>query len=696
MSESLAQQGVAGRMNLRQMLAPLLIVLILSMMVLPLPAFALDVFFTFNIAISIMVLLVAMYTMKPLDFAIFPTVLLVTTLLRLSLNVASTRVILLHGHTGPDSAGKVIEAFGHFLVGGNYAVGIVVFIILTLINFIVITKGAGRIAEVSARFTLDAMPGKQMAIDADLNAGLIGEDEARKRRANVALEADFFGSMDGASKFVRGDAVAGILILFINIIGGLIVGVLQHDMSAGDAAKTYTLLTIGDGLVAQIPALIISTAAGLVVTRVATEQDIGQQLATQLFGNPMVLALTAGILGILGLIPGMPNLVFLLLASILGYLAWRQLKSPAAAAKERSAEAAQPAAPVAESVEASWSDVVPVDMLGLEVGYRLIPLVDRGQAGELLKRIRGLRKKFAQEIGFLPAQVHIRDNLELRPNVYRLSLKGVPIGEGEAFPGQYLAINPGRVSGQLAGTPTQDPAFGLPATWIDASLREQAHVFGYTVVDASTVIATHLNHVILSHATELLGRQETQALLDHLATESPKLVEDLVPKQIGLGVLQRVLQNLLDEGVNIRDMRTIIETLAELVPRVQDPIELTSQVRIALGRAIVQQLYPTGNEMQVMALEPGLERLLGQALQGGGDAGGIEPGLADTLLRETAAAARHQEDLGLPAVLLVPPHLRWLLSRFLRRAVQQLRVISNGEVPDSKIIKVTSIIGARK
>ena len=696
MNESLAQQGIAGRMNLRQMLAPLLIVLILSMMVLPLPSFALDVFFTFNIAISIMVLLVAMYTMKPLDFAIFPTVLLVTTLLRLSLNVASTRVVLLHGHTGPDAAGKVIEAFGHFLVGGNYAVGIVVFIILTLINFIVITKGAGRIAEVSARFTLDAMPGKQMAIDADLNAGLIGEDEARKRRANVALEADFYGSMDGASKFVRGDAVAGILILFINIIGGLIVGVLQHDMSAGDAAKAYTLLTIGDGLVAQIPALIISTAAGLVVTRVATEQDIGQQLVTQLFGNPMVLALTAGILGILGLIPGMPNLVFLLLASILGYLAWRQFKSPSAVAKERSAEVTQPAAPVAESVEASWSDVVPVDMLGLEVGYRLIPLVDRSQAGELLKRIRGLRKKFAQEIGFLPAQVHIRDNLELRPNVYRLSLKGVPIGEGEAFPGQYLAINPGRVSGQLAGTPTQDPAFGLPALWIDASLREQAHVFGYTVVDASTVIATHLNHVILSHATELLGRQETQALLDHLATETPKLVEDLVPKQIGLGVLQRVLQNLLDEGVNIRDMRTIIETLAELVPRIQDPIELTSQVRIALGRAIVQQLYPNGNEMQVMALEPGLERLLGQALQGGGDAGGIEPGLADTLLRETAVAAQHQEDLGLPAVLLVPPHLRWLLSRFLRRAVQQLRVISNGEVPDTKIIKVTSIIGARK
>ncbi len=703
MNDSLTLQAFLGRLNIRQMLAPLLIILILSMMVLPLPTFVLDVFFTFNIAISIMVLLVAMYTMKPLDFAIFPTVLLVTTLLRLSLNVASTRVVLLHGHTGPDAAGKVIEAFGHFLVGGNYAVGIVVFIILTLINFIVITKGAGRIAEVSARFTLDAMPGKQMAIDADLNAGLIGEDEARKRRATVALEADFYGSMDGASKFVRGDAVAGILILFINIIGGLIVGVIQHDMSAGDAAKAYTLLTIGDGLVAQIPALIISTAAGLVVTRVATEQDIGQQLVAQLFGNPMVLALTAVILGTLGLIPGMPNFVFLMLASVLGFLAWRGLRRPPAAEIEAAAAAAavtaaaqQAAAQPTENAEASWSDVTPVDVLGLEVGYRLIPLVDRGQDGELLKRIRGLRKKFAHEIGFLPAPVHIRDNLELRPNAYRLTLKGVLIGDGEAFPGQYLAINPGRVSGQVAGTPTQDPAFGLPAVWIDATLREQANIFGYTVVDASTVIATHLNHVILSHATALLGRQETQALLDHLAVESPKMVEDMVPKQLPLGVLQRVLQNLLDEGVNIRDMRTIIETLAEHALRTQDPLELTSQVRIALGRAIVQQLYPTGNEMQIMALDPGLERIVGQALQGGGDAGGIEPGLADTLLRETAAAARHQEDLGLPPVLLVPGPLRWLLSRFLRRAVPQLKVIANGEVPDSKIIKVTSIIGASK
>jgi len=698
MNDALTLQGFIGRLNIRQMLAPLLIVLILSMMVLPLPPFVLDVFFTFNIAISVMVLLVAMYTMKPLDFSIFPTVLLVTTLLRLSLNVASTRIVLLQGHTGPDAAGKVIEAFGHFLVGGNYAVGIVVFIILTLINFIVITKGAGRIAEVTARFTLDAMPGKQMAIDADLNAGLIGEDEARKRRATVAQEADFYGSMDGASKFVRGDAVAGILILFINIIGGLIIGVLQHDMSAGDAAKTYTLLTIGDGLVAQIPALIISTAAGLVVTRVATGQDIGQQLVGQLFGNPMILAITAAILGILGLIPGMPNFVFLMLGSILGFLAWRMMRK--SAASERAAEIAAPeqqAAVMPESVEASWSDVAPVDVLGLEVGYRLIPLVDRGQDGELLKRIRGLRKKFAQEIGFLSAPVHIRDNLELRPNAYRLTLKGVAIGNGEAFPGMYLAINPGRVSGQLAGTPTQDPAFGLPAVWIDAGSREQAHVYGYTVVDASTVVATHLNHIILSHAAELLGRQETQALLDHIASESPKLVEDLVPKQLPLSTLQRVLQNLLEEGVNIRDMRTIIETLAEHAPRNQEPLVLTSQVRIALGRAIIQQLYPGGNEMQVMALEPGLERVLGQALQGGGgDASGIEPGLADTLMRETATASQRQEDLGLPPVLLVPGNVRWLLSRFLRRVVPQLKVIANAEVPDSRTIKVTTIIGANK
>jgi flagellar biosynthesis protein FlhA len=684
-----------NRGNVRALVAPGLIIVILSMMVLPLPTFALDLFFTFNIALAVMVLLVAMYNQKPLDFSVFPSVLLVTTLLRLSLNVASTRVVLLEGHTGPAAAGKVIEAFGHFLVGGNYTVGIVVFVILTVINFVVITKGAGRIAEVSARFTLDAMPGKQMAIDADLNAGLIGEDEARKRRATIAQEADFYGAMDGASKFVRGDAVAGILILVINIVGGLIVGILQHDMEAGQAARNYTLLTIGDGLVAQIPALIISTAAGLVVTRVGdVEGDLGQQFVGQLFSNPTVLTLTAGILGILGLIPGMPHFVFLLLAAGLGALAWWTVQRQ----QEKLAREAvvPPPPPQTESQDASWADVAPVDVLGLEVGYRLIPLVDRNQDGELLKRIRGLRKKFAQEVGFLSAPVHIRDNLELKPNAYRIALKGVEVGNGEAFPGMHLAINPGRVSGMLPGNPTKDPAFGLPAVWIDNAQRDRAHALGYTVVDASTVVATHLNHLILSNAAELLGRQETQQLLDHIAKDSPKLVEDLVPKLLPLAIVQRVLQNLLEEGVSIRDTRTIVDVLAEYAARTQDAIELTTQVRIALGRSIVQQIYPSGTDMQVMALEPGLERLLGQAVHGaGGDGSGIEPGLADTLLRETVAASQRQEALGLPAVLLVPGQLRWLMSRFLRRAWPALKVLANAEVPEARTIKVTTVIGAK-
>ncbi len=691
-SPSMSLQSMFGRAGLQQLAGPVLILLILSMMVLPLPPFMLDLFFTFNIAISIIVMLVAINVLKPLDFSVFPTVLLVTTLLRLSLNVASTRVVLLEGHTGPGAAGQVIEAFGHFLVGGNYAVGIVVFAILVIINFVVITKGAGRVAEVAARFTLDAMPGKQMAIDADLNAGLIGEDEARKRRATIAEEADFFGSMDGASKFVRGDAVAGILIMFINIIGGLFVGVLQHNLDIGTAAKTYTLLTIGDGLVAQIPALIISIAAGMVVTRVGDTQDLSQQFLAQLFNNPRVIGLTAAIIGLLGLIPGMPNFVFLLLAMALGTLAWdmdRRLRS----AKPVPVSVAPTLA--TESQEASWADVAPLDMLGLEVGYRLIPLVDKAQDGELLRRIRGIRKKFAQEVGFLVSPVHIRDNLELKPNAYRILLKGVEIGQGEAFPGNLLAINPGRVAGQLPGTVTKDPAFGLPAVWIENALREQAQAYGYTVVDASTVTATHLNHLILSHAAELLGRQEAQALLDHLAKDMPKLVEDLVPKILPLGVLQRVLQNLLEEDIHIRDMRTIIETLAETATRTQEAEALTAQVRIALGRSIIQQLYPSGNEMQVMSLDPQLERVLLQAIAGGGDNASIEPSLADTLIRETSAAAQRQEELGLPAVLLVPGNLRTLLSRFLRRGISQLKVLAHGEVPESKIIKVTSIIGGR-
>jgi flagellar biosynthesis protein FlhA len=685
-------QNILGRISLQQLAGPVLILLILSMMVLPLPAFMLDVFFTFNIAISVIVMLAAVNVTKPLDFSAFPTVLLVTTLLRLSLNVASTRVVLLEGHNGQAAAGQVIDAFGNFLVGGNYAIGIVVFTILVIINFVVITKGAGRVAEVAARFTLDAMPGKQMAIDADLNAGLIGEDEARKRRDTIAEEADFFGSMDGASKFVRGDAVAGILIMFINVLGGLFIGIFQHDLDIAAAARTYTLLAIGDGLVAQIPALIISISAGMIVTRVGEAEDLPHQFLSQMFSNPMVMGLTAGIIGILGIIPGMPNFVFLCLASGFAALAWMTRRSKKGAKPVPVKVAPSPAA---ESQEASWADVAPLDVLGLEVGYRLIPLVDKAQDGELLKRIRGIRKKFAQEVGFLIAPVHIRDNLELKPNTYRILLKGVELGQGEAFPGRFLAIDPGHVLGQLQGSATKDPAFGLPAYWIDPPLREQAQAYGYTVVDASTVVATHLNHLILSHASELLGRQETQALLDHLAKEMPKLVEDLVPKSLQIGVLQKVLQNLLDEGIHIRDMRTIIETLADAATRTQDPEALTSRVRVALGRSIIQQLYPAGTEMQVMSLDLQLERVLMQAIAGGGENTSIEPGLADTLIRETSAAARRQEDLGLPAVLLVPSALRMLLSRFLRRGIPQLKVLSHNEVPENKLIKVTSVIGGK-
>ena len=678
----------------RQLAAPALIIMILSMMVLPLPVFLLDVFFTFNIAMSVMVMMVAMYAKRPLDFSVFPMVLLVTTLLRLSLNVASTRIVLLEGHEGGDAAGKVIEAFGAFLVGGNTAVGIVVFVILTLINFVVITKGAGRIAEVSARFTLDAMPGKQMAIDADLNAGLINEDEAKRRRKEISQESDFFGAMDGASKFVRGDAVAGILILVINIIGGLFVGIMQHDLSVGEASNTYVLLTIGDGLVAQIPALIISVAAGLVVSRVGDDGDIGSLVIGQLFNNPQVMFLTAGIIGVLGLIPGMPNFVFILLSAAiggLGYLIQKRQRERVVA--DRQAKETAPPPPVtSDAQEASWNDVMPVDTLGLEVGYRLIPMVDKGQDGELLKRIRGLRKKFAQEVGFLCASVHIRDNLELRPNAYRIVLKGVEIGSGEAYPGQFLAINPGRVTGPLQGRETIDPAFGLPAYWIDGGQRDQAHAAGYTVVDASTVVATHLNHLILDHAADLLGRQETQALLDHIGRESPKMVEDLVPKLLSLAAVQRVLQNLLTEGVNIRDMRSIIEVLAEHAAKTTDPVDLTAKVREALGRAIVQSLFPGNAELQVLALEPGLERILMQAM-GGSEGGAIEPGLADTLLNQTAQLAQRQEDIGLPAVLLVPAQLRMLLSRFLRRAVPTLKVIANSEVPETRTIRVVAMVG---
>ncbi|RRH92752.1 flagellar biosynthesis protein FlhA [Variovorax beijingensis] len=671
---------------------PILIVLILSMMVLPLPPFLLDLLFTFNIAMSVMVLLVSMYTMKALDFAAFPAVLLFSTLLRLSLNVASTRVVLMHGHTGPDAAGKVIEAFGHFLVGGNFAVGVMVFIILVLINFMVITKGAGRIAEVGARFMLDAMPGKQMAIDADLNAGLIGEDVARKRRQEVAQEADFYGSMDGASKFVRGDAIAGLLIMVISIIGGLVVGMVQHGLDFGTAATTYTLLAIGDGLVAQIPALVISTAAGVIVSRVTTDEDVGRQLTGQLFSNPQVLFLTAGLIGLMGMIPGMPNLAFLLIAGGLAWLGRRMLKRAPQAAAEQAAAAQAAAMPSAEAPEATWDDVALVDPLGMEVGYRLIPLVDQTQNGELLGRIKSIRKKVAQEIGFLAPVVHIRDNLEIAPNTYVISLKGVEIGRGEAFPNQWMAINPGQVSGTLPGTPTQDPAFHLPAVWIDASLRQEAQVLGYTVVDACTVMATHLNHLIQTHAAELLGRQEVQQLLDQIGKTAPKLTEDLVPKIISLSTLHKVLQNLLDEEVPIRDMRTILDVMAEHAPTVKDAAELTSLTRLALGRAITQQLFPGDSELQVIGLDGALDGVLQQALTNNN---GIEPGLANSLMQQTRAAIARQEQLGLAPVLVVQHSLRVLLSRFLRRSFRQLKVLSHAEIPDTRNIKITATIGGR-
>ena len=682
--------------NVTKLAGPILIILILSMMVLPLPPVLLDMFFTFNIAVSVIVLLVGINVRKPLDFSSFPSVLLVTTLLRLSLNVASSRVILLEGHSGPDAAGKVIESFAHFLIGDNVAIGIVVFVIITIINFVVITKGAGRIAEVSARFTLDAMPGKQMAIDAELNAGLIGEDEARKRRSTIAEEANFFGSMDGASKFVRGDAMAGIMIIIINIVGGLIVGVVQHDLDAGTAAKTYTLLTIGDGLVAQIPALIISTAAGIVVSRVGTDKDMSEQFFGQLFAKPQVLYITAAVIGMIGLIPNMPHFSFLLIASLLGFLGWTMDKKEKAAAVQASQQQAQAAAPPDQPMaEVSWNDVQHVDALGLEVGYRLIPLVDRTQDGELLRRIRGIRKKIAQELGFLVPAVHIRDNLEIKPNAYRILLKGVEVGQGEAYIGQYLAINPGRVNGTMPGTPTTDPAFGLPAVWIDAARREEAQQMGYTVVDSSTVVATHISNLLQTHAAELLGREEVQALIDHQAKESPKLVEDLVPKIIPIGILQKVLQQLLTDGIHIRDFRTILETLADHISTTQDVDDLTSAVRTALARVIVQQLFPGETELPLMTLDPALENVLSQAVNSK-TGGGLEPGLAENLLSSAAQQAEQVEIQGYNPVLLTPPGLRPLLARFLRRALPQLRVISHNEVPDNKSIRIIAVIGGSK
>ncbi len=672
---------------------PVLAFMVIAMMVLPLPPFLLDLLFTFNIAVALIVLMVAVYTRKPLDFGSFPTVLLLTTLMRLSLNVASTRAVLMQGHTGADAAGRVIEAFGHFVIGGNFAVGIIVFAILVVINFVVITKGAGRIAEVAARFTLDAMPGKQMAIDADLNAGLIDDKEAKRRRAEISHEADFYGAMDGASKYVRGDAVAGILILFINVIGGLAVGTLQHDLEFSQAVNNYVLLTIGDGLVAAIPAIVISIAAGLIVSRVGKEDDdLGGQMLKQVMSVPRALGITSVILAILGVIPGMPWFVFLSFSFLCGYAAWTLVQRAQRAAAAQ-VVARQPAPEVLPGQEATWDDIVPVDPIGLEVGYRLIPLVDKGQDGELLKRIKAIRKKFAQDIGFLPPPVHIRDNLELKPSSYRVLLKGVVVGEGEAFNGLWLAINPGGVTQTVPGTPTKDPAFGLPAIWIEGGTRDAAQVLGYTVVDCATVVATHINHLILSFAGQLLGRQEVQALLDHVGKAQPKLIEDLIPKLISLATFQRVLGNLLDEGVHIRDLRTIVETLADVATRTTDAGELTAHVRAALRASIAQTLFGTTRELNVIALDSELEKVLVGSIAPGTDTPVVEPGLVELVQRGATAASQRQEDLGYAPTLLVPDRLRVPLARLLKRAAPRLRIIGHSEVPETSTIRVSTVLG---
>ncbi len=673
--------------------APLLLMAILAMLVVPLPPTLLDIFFTFNIALALIVVMASVYSLKPLDFGTFPTVLLLATLLRLALNIASTRVVLLEGHTGTDAAGHVIEAFGEFVVGGNYAVGLVVFAILVIINFVVVTKGAGRISEVSARFTLDAMPGKQMAIDADLNAGVIDQVEAKQRRADVVAEADFYGSMDGASKFVRGDAIAGILILFINVLGGLAIGMLQHDMVFAEAVRNYTLLTIGDGLVAQLPSLMLSTAAAIIVTRVSSEQDMGGQIVSQLLDNPRTLGVTGGVMGVLGVLPGMPNMVFLSLAAAAGggaYLIYQRNRGPAP-----ETEVAEPVVEEqpSENRELSWDDVVPVDTVGLEVGYKLIPLVDKNQGGQLMARIKGVRKKLTQELGFLIPAVHIRDNLELSPNAYRITLMGVTVGEAEIYPERELAINPGQVFGTLAGIPSRDPAFGMEAVWIEAAQRDQAQTMGYTVVDATTVIATHLNHLLQTHAHELLGREEVQQLLDNLAKSNPKLVEGLVPDTLPLGVVHKVLRNLLEEKIPLRDMRTIAENLAAEATASQDPGVLTSALRVAMGRMIIQNINGLRPDLPVITLDHSLERLLQDSMQAEGGGIGIEPGLAERIHQSLMESAQRQEAAAQPAVLLVSAMLRPMLARFVKHSIANLHVLSYDEIPDNKQIKIVASIG---
>ncbi len=675
---------------------PIAVLALLGMITIPMPPFLLDIFFTFNIALSLVVLVLTLYAKRPLDFAIFPTIILLATLFRLSLNIASTRVILLEGHNGGAAAGQVIEAFGEFVIGGNLAVGLVIFAILVVINFVVITKGAGRVAEVSARFTLDSMPGKQMAIDADLNAGLITQEEAQVRRSDIAMEAEFYGSMDGASKFVRGDAIAGILILFINLIGGLAIGMVQHGLPFTEAGKVYTILTLGDGLVAQIPALLLSTATAIIVTRVtgADKKDMSEQMQEQMFATPQALGTAAGIVGVMGLIPGMPNFAFLTFSGIAGggaYLIYRKQKAiPESDVDLSEIEAEEEVKPS----DLSWDDVQNVDVLGLEVGYRLIPMVDQAQNGQLLDRVKGVRRKVSQELGFLVPPVHIRDNLDLKPNQYRIMLMGVPLGLGEVFPDKELAINPGQVFGEVAGIATKDPTFGLDAVWINPSDQDQAQALGYTVVDASTVVATHVSQVIQDYAYDLFGHDETQQLLDKLKKSSPKLVEELVPDKLSLAVVVRVLQNLLREKVPIKDMRTILEALTEKASSTTDPNELTIFVRTALGRAIVQEIVGSEEELKVITLDPSLEQILLQATQGAPDGQlAIEPGLAERLHRSLKEESQKLEATGQSPVLLVAPQIRAQLARLFKYSLPELFILAYSEVPENRQISVVANVG---
>jgi flagellar biosynthesis protein FlhA len=675
--------------------APIAVLAMLAMVLVPLAPIVLDVLFTLSIALSLVVLLAVVYVKRPLEFSVFPSVLLFVTLLRLALNVASTRVVLLHGHEGPGAAGHVIEAFGEFVIGGSYAVGFVVFAILTIINFVVVTKGAGRIAEVSARFILDALPGKQMAIDADLNAGALTREEAKARREEVRQEADFYGSMDGANKFVRGDAIAGLLILAINLIGGIVIGVAQHGMPAMDAAKLYSLLAIGDGLVAQLPALLVSTAVAMLVTRATTEQEMGQAVGKQVFGQQRALIVTAAVLGLIGIIPGMPNVPFLLFAGVFGFAAWKLNKHEKA---QRLAEATAEATPgnglaAAPSplAELSWDEVRPVEPLSLEVGYKLIALVDKNQGGELLARLKGVRRKLTQDLGFLIPAVHVRDNLELAPGQYRVLVHGVPVAAGDLHADRELALDPGHVFGPIEGLPGKDPAFGLDAVWITPAQRAHAESLGYTVVDAATVVATHLSHLVRERASELLGHDEVQQLLASVGKASPKLVEDLTPKLLPLSSVVRVLQSLLSEKVPLRQMRQIVEALLEHGAHTQDPAVLTAAVRTALGRFIVQELTGMNAELPVFTLAPQLERVLQDSVSG--QSAALEPGLAERLHQNLSDCVTRQESLGEPAVLLVPGQIRAALARLVRHSVPQLSVLAYGEVPEDKRLRLVGSVG---